>query len=175
MQTTGKTTVSAGHAIDSQSIATNRDLKGCSNQMSNALDTGEIVQLYIERNGACENIATRFECSYGKIYNLLRARVVMRTSPGKGGVRRTQEYLNVAKIMRERITTGDWPPARKILSQDDLAKIFDVRQQTIREAIAHLRQHGYLRTLPGKGTYVRPPQDWQDNAAQLPRPQHDAS
>jgi DNA-binding FadR family transcriptional regulator len=70
------------------------------------------------------------------------------------------EYVKVAETMRERIVTGDWQPGRKIVPQQDLAKIFDVRHQIIREAIAHLRQRGYLLTVSNRGTYVRPPQGW---------------
>jgi DNA-binding GntR family transcriptional regulator len=79
-----------------------------------------------------------------------------------GERRNGTEYVKIAEVMRDRIVAGDWRPNRKILSQQDLAKIFDVRQQTIREAIAYLRHRGYLTTLPSKGTYVRPPQHWQN-------------
>jgi Bacterial regulatory proteins, gntR family len=127
--------------------------------MSHDLDTREIVRLYTEEEWSVRDIATRLGCSYGRIYGILRARVVMRKSSGKGP-RRNTEYLKVAEIMRQLILTGDWRPNRKILAQEDLAKIFDVRHQAIREAVIHLRQRGYLLTL-AKGTYVRPPQDWE--------------
>jgi hypothetical protein len=128
--------------------------------MSNAhLDTKEIVRLYVEDEWSVRDIATRYECSYGRIYSLLRSRIVLRPSGGRGP-RRSQDYLNVAEIMRQRIITGDWPPTRKILTQSDLVRIFDTRHQTVRDAIAHLRQRGYLHTVANKGTYVRPPQDW---------------
>src|ERR1044072_5452905 len=116
-------------------------------------DADEIVRLYVDEEWSVRDIATRFGYSYGRTYNLLRARVVMRRSGGSGP-RRTDEYLTVAEVMRERITTGDWKPGRKIIAQHELAKIFNVRHQTIREATAHLRQHGYLRSVPNKGTYV---------------------
>jgi GntR family transcriptional regulator len=129
--------------------------------MSNShIDTEEMVRLYIDEEWSVRDIATRFGLSYGRVYGILRARVVMRTSPGRGP-RRGTEYVRVAEIMRQRIVTGDWRPNRKILPQQDLAKIFDVRHQTIREAIAELRRRGYLMTLPNKGTYVRPSQDWR--------------
>jgi Bacterial regulatory proteins, gntR family len=129
--------------------------------MSNPyLDTDEIVRLYVGEEWSVREIATRFGCSYGRIYGILRARVVMRMSNGRGP-RRTQEYVKVAGIMRDRIVGGDWRPGRKILAQQDLAKIFDVRHQTIREAVTYLRERGYLRTVPNKGTYVRPPEEWE--------------
>jgi hypothetical protein len=124
------------------------------------LDTQEIVRLYIEEALSVREIATRFERSYGRIYGILRTRIVMRTSNGPGR-RRDGAYIEVAELMREHIISGHWPPRRKILPQRDLAQIFDVKPQVIREAIAHLRQHGYLQTVRSKGTYVRPPRDWE--------------
>jgi transposase len=130
--------------------------------MSNSpIDTQEIVRLYIEEQLSVREIANRYGRSYGKIYNLLRNRVIMRPASGRGQHRSTQ-YLKVAEIMRERIVSGDWPPNRKILSQNDLALIFGVGLPTIRVAITHLRQRGYLTTKPGRnGIYVRPPQAWK--------------
>jgi hypothetical protein len=129
--------------------------------MPNAhLDTQEIVRLYVQEEWSVRDIATRFGASYGRIYGILRSRVVLRRSGGKGP-RRTLEYVKVAEIMRQRIVTGDWPPGRKILTQQELARIFDARHQTVREAIAHLRQRGYLVTVAHKGTYVSPPRFWE--------------
>jgi hypothetical protein len=128
--------------------------------MSNSpIDTQEIVRLYVDEELSVRDIATRYRCSYGRIYNLLRARVVMRSS-NRSGRRQSTLYLQIAEVMRERIVTGDWPPNRKILSQEDLAKIFGVRHQVIREAELHLRERGYL-TVKSRGTYVRPRQDWE--------------
>lgn len=119
------------------------------------IDTQEIVRLYVEEELSIREIATRVGRSYGRVYGILRARVVMRTA------RRSGEYARVAELMRERIVNGDWRPNRKILSQEDLSTIFGVRQQVIREAIADLRRRGYLFTVRHKGTYVRPRQDWE--------------
>jgi Bacterial regulatory proteins, gntR family len=124
------------------------------------IDPDEAVRLYINEEWSVRDIATRFGCSYGRVYGILRSRVVLRPSGGRGP-RRNTEYVKVAEIMRERIITGDWRPGRKILAQHELARIFDVRHQTIREAVSHLRQRGYLLTVTNKGTYVRPPRDWE--------------
>src|SRR4051812_9671704 len=96
------------------------------------LDIDEIVRLYVDDEWTVRDIATRFECSYSRIYNLLRSRVVLRRSNGRGP-RRTTEYAKIAQIMHELIVTGDWKPGHKILAQHELAKIFDVRHQSIRE------------------------------------------
>jgi Bacterial regulatory proteins, gntR family len=135
------------------------DEKGSHRPMS--IDTQEMVRLYVEEQWSVRDIATRFGYSYGRTYGVLRSRVVMRPSGGTGP-RRSLEYLKVAEIMRERIIAGDWKAGRKILAQQELARIFDVRHQTIREAVAHLRQRGYLLTLQHKGTYVRPERHWRE-------------
>lgn len=84
------------------------------------------------------------------------------TAPGQpvdgtvddGNVRRA------AEIMRDRIVCGDWPPGRKILSGDELAAILRVAPETAHLALSHLEGIGFLRTVSGKGVYVRPPTDW---------------
>lgn len=129
------------------------------------IDTQEIVRLYIDEELSVREIATRYGRSYGKIYGILSKRVIMRRS--NRGPRPNTEYLMIAGVMRERIVTGDWPPNRKILSQRDLALIFGVGIQTIRDAITHLRQRGYVEIRSNRrGTYVRPPQDWEPETRQ---------
>jgi GntR family transcriptional regulator len=125
------------------------------------IDTQEIVRLYAEEEHTVREIADRTGLSYGRVYGLLRSRVVMRNSGRRGRSRDTTEYLRVAEFMHRLIVTGDWPQHRKILAHQDLAKIFDVGEQTIRDAVRHLRHRGYLQTVPKKGTYVRPAQDWE--------------
>lgn len=120
------------------------------------LDIDEIVRLYLDEKQDVRQIATRFGCSYSRVYGILRSREVLRKSR-----RWSREYVKVAQIMRERIIAGDWPPGHKILAKPELAKIFDVSLQTIREAVADLRERGYLCTVPDKGTYVSPPRIWE--------------
>ena len=65
-----------------------------------------------------------------------------------------------AEIMRDRIVGGDWPSGRKILSADQLALSFGMDRRPVHRALSDLERAGYLRTIPGKGTYVRAPADW---------------
>lgn len=124
-----------------------------------ARDIKEITRLYTDEGLSVRELATRFGCSYGRIYGMLRGRVAMRgTSRGR---RRNLEYVRVAEIMRERIVVGHWQPGHKIWPQHELMAAFDVSHQAVRDAITHLRQRGYLWTLPNEGTYVRPPRDWR--------------
>lgn len=123
------------------------------------IDADEAVRLYVEKEWSVREIAQRFDTSYGRVYGVLRNRVVMRGRNGMG-THAHRERLRVAAVMRERIVTGDWPPNRKILGEQDMARIFDVGVYAVRGAIADLRRGGYLRTVPGKGTYTRPRSDW---------------
>ncbi|MEV5705136.1 GntR family transcriptional regulator [Actinoallomurus sp. NPDC052274] len=76
------------------------------------------------------------------------------------GRRADDAARQAAETMRDRIVGGDWPPGRKILSGDELAPILRVDRWAVDQALSHLERIGYLRTVPGKGTYVRPPADW---------------
>lgn len=125
----------------------------------------EIVRLYVEEQMSVREIAMRFRTSYGKIYYVLRKREVMerdRSHP-------TKSYLKVAEAIRDRITAGEWKPGEKIPSQVELAETFGVSTQTVSAAVSHLREHGYLRVLPGRGTYVRLERYWgqQEEALEM--------
>jgi DNA-binding GntR family transcriptional regulator len=72
-----------------------------------------------------------------------------------------RRYVQVAEAIRERITSGKLKPRRRIPSQSELATEFEVSARTIALAIASLRDRNYLWTLPHKGSYARPPEDWR--------------
>ncbi|MCO5968605.1 GntR family transcriptional regulator [Actinoallomurus soli] len=46
-----------------------------------------------------------------------------------------------------------------------LAPILRTDRRAVHRALSHLERVGYLGTVPGKGTYVRPPADWPPNPA----------
>jgi DNA-binding GntR family transcriptional regulator len=68
----------------------------------------------------------------------------------------------IAEIIRERIMRGTYPPGRRIPSQSEMADEFGVSARTVGLAIAGLRERGYVWTLPHKGSYARPSEDWID-------------
>jgi DNA-binding FadR family transcriptional regulator len=80
--------------------------------------------------------------------------------PSVDGVADDVNARRAAETMRDRIVCGDWPPGRKILSGDELAPILRVDRRAVHRALSHLERIGYVRTVPGRGTYVRPPADW---------------
>jgi DNA-binding GntR family transcriptional regulator len=73
----------------------------------------------------------------------------------------TTKAYQVAQIMRERIEKGEWKPRRRIPSQGELATEFRVSAHVVARAAAFLRSRGYLWTLPHKGSYARPSEDWR--------------
>jgi transposase len=128
-----------------------------------SIDPNEVVRLYVDEKWSVRAIAQHFNSSYGKIYGMLRRRVAMRRagekSPGD------HRHERIAEILRDRIIAGEWKPGHKLLSQEALAGIFGVGPQTVNRAIASLATRGYLHTLPNKGTYVRPPLDWETSTS----------
>jgi transposase len=122
--------------------------------MRSKIDPEEAVRLYVDKEWSVREIANHLGSSYGRIYNLLRNRVVMRTARDRG---KSEDHTEIAEIIKARIVDGDWETGRKILPIADLARIFGVRQQTVRLAIADLRRRGYLRSERGRGICVRPP------------------
>lgn len=60
----------------------------------------------------------------------------------------------VFNAMEEMIREGRWKVGDKIPSEPELAKIFSVSHNTIREAVQSLSHAGMLEARPGDGTYV---------------------
>lgn len=67
----------------------------------------------------------------------------------------------VAQFMRDNIESGVWKPRCRIPSQNELVNELKASSRVVGHATAALREQGYLWTLPHKGSYVRPPKDWQ--------------
>lgn len=59
----------------------------------------------------------------------------------------------VAKLIRNRIVSGELPPGERIVEQT-LAKSLGVGQNVVREALIELSHRGFVRRLTNRGTYV---------------------
>jgi DNA-binding GntR family transcriptional regulator len=64
-------------------------------------------------------------------------------------------YRQLARILRERIASGDLAPNRPIPSEAQLRQQYAVARGTAR-AVQVLRDERLVVTVPGRGTYVRP-------------------
>jgi GntR family transcriptional regulator, arabinose operon transcriptional repressor len=64
-------------------------------------------------------------------------------------------HRRIANDIAARIQSGQYPTGAKLPSEPRLAAEFGVSRGTLRQALASLRQGGYLDSIPGRGTFVR--------------------
>jgi GntR family transcriptional regulator len=60
----------------------------------------------------------------------------------------------VAARIRERIESGELAPRDWLPSETDLAQTYDVGRDTVRAALAVLRDEGLITTIKGRGSFV---------------------
>jgi len=63
-------------------------------------------------------------------------------------------YVQLAELVRQRVTKGHWPPGSTLPSIEHLMQEFDVARVTVRQAIALLAEEGLLSPQRGRGTFV---------------------
>jgi GntR family transcriptional regulator len=68
-------------------------------------------------------------------------------------------YQQLAAILREMIDSGEIQPRRAIPSKAALSKTYRVSPGTVERAIQALRAEGYLKTVMGRGLFVRPTEE----------------
>jgi GntR family transcriptional regulator len=66
------------------------------------------------------------------------------------------KYHQLANILRQKISKGEWPPQSPIPSERQLETLYQVSRPTIRQAIELLIHEGYLYREHGRGTFVMP-------------------
>jgi DNA-binding FadR family transcriptional regulator len=64
-------------------------------------------------------------------------------------------YRQVANAIRADIEAGRLRPRRPLPSELHLQQEFGVARDTVRRAIGYLAELGLVRTVPGRGTFVR--------------------
>ena len=67
---------------------------------------------------------------------------------------RQPKYLRIHGLLRDRITSGQWPPGIPLPAQRDLAGEFGVSIMTLRQALQLLADDGLIDTRHGRGTFV---------------------
>ncbi len=70
-------------------------------------------------------------------------------------------YQQLAAILRAKIESGEIPPRRAIPSKRTLSEEYCVSPGTVERAVQTLRAEGYLKTVQGRGLFVRPPEERQ--------------
>jgi len=63
-------------------------------------------------------------------------------------------YVQVADHIAARIASGDLRPGARLPAERDLAAEYGVSTDTVRRAVAVLRERGLIVTLTGRGSYV---------------------
>lgn len=64
------------------------------------------------------------------------------------------KYLSIYQEICEKITHGAYPDGMQLPSESDLMKTYNVSRQTIRSALAKLKQDGLIKTSQGRGAFV---------------------
>jgi DNA-binding GntR family transcriptional regulator len=77
-------------------------------------------------------------------------------------------YRKVADHISRRIESGDLVPNAKLPSEKEMARQFGVSYDTVRRAMAVLRERGHIVTVHGRGTYVTRPQPQPPEKPQKP-------
>jgi GntR family transcriptional regulator len=78
----------------------------------------------------------------------------LRAPAGRNAGDRQPKYLRIYSNLRERITSGQWPPGSPLPSQRDLADEFSVSIMTLRQALQLLTDEGLIETRHGNGTFA---------------------
>ncbi|GLW08490.1 hypothetical protein Misp01_36200 [Microtetraspora sp. NBRC 13810] len=72
--------------------------------------------------------------------------------------RKVALYQQIAGELAGRIRAGEFRPNRAIPSEKKLMQEYGVAKVTARQAVAHLRELGYVFTVSHRGTYVTQPE-----------------
>lgn len=67
---------------------------------------------------------------------------------------RTPLYIQIREYMLDNITNNKWPPNKKIPSENELARKFNVSRITVSSAISQLVKEGIIYRIKGKGSFV---------------------
>jgi GntR family histidine utilization transcriptional repressor len=63
-------------------------------------------------------------------------------------------YLQIKKIIQQRIASGEWAAGQKLPSENDLVAALDVSRMTINRALRELTQEGLIKRVHGLGSFV---------------------
>lgn len=73
---------------------------------------------------------------------------------------RTPIYRQVARVIRDRILSGELQPREPIPSESSMVADHGIARDTARAAVALLREEGYVITMPQRGSYVADRENW---------------
>ena len=74
------------------------------------------------------------------------------------------KYKQVEDYIISQIESGQLKAGEQIMTEEQLCKQFSFSRMTVNKALQNLIQQGYIRRIPGKGSFVKPPMIRQDTA-----------
>ncbi|MEQ4718257.1 GntR family transcriptional regulator [Nonomuraea sp. B19D2] len=78
------------------------------------------------------------------------------SAPGAAEADQVPLYRQIAELIRKRIEAGELPAQRPLPSEVTLVRQYGAARETVRRAIALLREQGWVFTIPHRGSYVSP-------------------
>ncbi|MGI5269910.1 GntR family transcriptional regulator [Nonomuraea sp. CA-218870] len=78
--------------------------------------------------------------------------------PAKPG--NSSKYRQIADELVQHILEGRYRPTRPVPSETALIQHYDVARETVRRALATLREEGWIYTVPQRGSYVAAEERW---------------
>lgn len=69
-------------------------------------------------------------------------------------------YQQIADEIERQIRAGELVPDRPIPSEKSITQEYGVARNTARRAVEELRDRGLVVTVPQRGTYVLPANEW---------------
>ncbi|MBE1591254.1 GntR family transcriptional regulator [Nonomuraea angiospora] len=77
--------------------------------------------------------------------------------------RKVPLYQQISTEVSARIVQGEISPNRAIPGEKVMMRQYGVAKVTVRQAVAHLREQGWVFTVPYRGTFVNEPEKWPRN------------
>lgn len=74
--------------------------------------------------------------------------------------RRVPLYRQIAEELAAEIRAGRYQPSRGVPAESTLQQRYECARETVRRAMALLREEGWIYTVPQRGSYVSPKSSW---------------
>ncbi|WP_431897982.1 GntR family transcriptional regulator [Nonomuraea sp. bgisy101] len=72
----------------------------------------------------------------------------------------TPKYRQIVDIVIRQIRQGALEPMTPIPSETRMVQIHGVARETVRQAVAVLREEGWIFTIQARGSFVSPQERW---------------
>ncbi|WDL98461.1 GntR family transcriptional regulator [Alicyclobacillus sp. ALC3] len=73
-------------------------------------------------------------------------------------------YLQLKQQIIQKIVQGDWEPGYQLPTVRQLAVDITINVNTVSRVYQEVEREGFIRTQQGKGTFVRPQEEWAKGA-----------